>query len=612
MADFLKMVFGDKINRSNLSNSDMLFKLPIEYLPSENLFPLSDIVVNDLELISMAHTQEESKEKEENHDSREPLYHYLMNPENEYAKKMITRWKKYITTDTEYLMDTQCMLQHMTRYEIYMNLNDYKVNHTEMQSIWRTLKEDATFLEKYSYMEFEMFKDLNKSPTFLQIISVINMSSPILSFVMPIMCLIIPFILLKIQGIPISISAYVETLQSIARHHMLGKIVNGFSNFNVNMIVYLLLTIGLYFYQLYQNYMTCIRFYRNTNSINKLLIDMKSYLKYSILSMNSYYSIIKTLPTYQAFTKDFVEQRNKLQQLLELLEDVRPFEASFSKIGEIGILMKCFYELHSDIEYEIALKYSFEFEGYINNLLGISRNLVKGTIHMSDFNKESNTFIEGQFYPAHIMENYVTNDCDLSNNIIITGPNASGKTTFLKTTALNIIFSQQFGCGFYKSANITPYTHIHSYLNIPDTSGRDSLFQAESRRCKDILDIIENFDSDETENASIKHFAMFDELYSGTNPIEATKSAYSFLKYLSKFENVDYILTTHYVTVCDKMELSDSNTKTWKMGASQSEDGDIKYSYKIEEGISKIEGAIKVLRDMKYPKAILEEIENFC
>jgi hypothetical protein len=44
----------------------------------------------------------------------------------------------------------------------------------------------------------------------------------------------------------------------------------------------------------------------------------------------------------------------------------------------------------------------------------------------------------------------------------------------------------------FDKLKLSPFDHIHSYLNIPDTSGRDSLFQAEARRCKEILDCIEN------------------------------------------------------------------------------------------------------------------------
>ena len=640
--DVLKMCFGEKINENIVIAPS--FKLPIEYLPCEYLYPLSDIVVNDLEMISIEGSRQketelkkeediesnkkeedvESNKKEEDVESNkkkesgEPMSNYLMNPQHEYANKMIPKMNKYITTNTKYLTDTQTMIQNMRTYKNQMSTLPYKMNYQEMQEIWKTVKEDPTFLERYSYMEFEMFKNLNQSSTFLQVISVINMSSPILSFLMPIMCLIMPFIILKIQGIPISIATYISTLQEVAKHHLLGKIINGFSNFSPNVLMYLLITIGLYFYQLYQNYLACIRFYRNIRNINQILIDMKKYLSYTILSMNSYHNIIKTVTTYQEFNQDLLLQKTRLENLLCFLEQVHPFEPSIYKIGEIGTLLRCFYELYSNKEFEEALKYSFDFEGYISNISGIYQNYEEDIVHMAEFVEEKQNKVKtsmiGQFYPGHKNENFITNDCDLSNNMIITGPNASGKTTFLKTTALNIIFSQQYGCGFYKSAVLQPYTHIHSYLNIPDTSGRDSLFQAESRRCKDILDIIENSTTkkgpDNNEKNS-KHFAMFDELYSGTNPVEATKSAFSFLKYLSNFENVDYILTTHYVSVCDKLETNKTNIKTWKMDAIETEDGDIQYTYKIKEGISKIEGAIKVLRDMKYPTEILEDIENF-
>jgi DNA mismatch repair ATPase MutS len=150
-----------------------------------------------------------------------------------------------------------------------------------------------------------------------------------------------------------------------------------------------------------------------------------------------------------------------------------------------------------------------------------------------------------------------------------------------------------------------PYTHIHSYLNIPDTSGRDSLFQAESRRCKEILNVITD------SNEKSRHFGIFDELYSGTNPIEATKSAYSFLLYLSKFENVDYILTTHYVDICSRLTKASTRIENWKMDAKMDEKGDIEYNYTISKGISTIQGAIKVLRDMEYPEEIIKTIMEY-
>jgi len=175
----------------------------------------------------------------------------------------------------------------------------------------------------------------------------------------------------------------------------------------------------------------------------------------------------------------------------------------------------------------------------------------------------------------------------------------------LKTTILNIVFSQQFGCGFYESGTLNPYTHIHSYLNIPDTSERDSLFQAESRRCKEILDVIEKTSG----SPSSRHFCIFDELYSGTNPKDAVKSGYSFLKYVSKMKNVDFVLTTHYIEMCEKLK-KNKRIENYKMVVENLEDGTIKYTYKMKKGISNSAGAIHILKDMNYPQEILDNFEN--
>jgi DNA mismatch repair ATPase MutS len=190
--------------------------------------------------------------------------------------------------------------------------------------------------------------------------------------------------------------------------------------------------------------------------------------------------------------------------------------------------------------------------------------------------------------------------------MIITGPNASGKTTLLKTTTINIIFSQQFGCGYYKSCTLNPYTHIHSYLNIPDTSGRDSLFQAESRRCKEIIDIIR----EHPDSAGCRHYCIFDELYSGTNPVEAAKSAFSFLSYLSKYENVDFILTTHYTSICKKLQKRSKRICNYKMDVDVLENGHFKYTYRLKKGISKIQGAKQILSEMNYPSEILDNFDK--
>jgi DNA mismatch repair protein MutS len=144
-----------------------------------------------------------------------------------------------------------------------------------------------------------------------------------------------------------------------------------------------------------------------------------------------------------------------------------------------------------------------------------------------------------------------------------------------------------------------PYDKIHCYLNIPDTSGRDSLFQAEARRCKEIIDCI-------NEETNKTHFCIFDELYSGTNPDEAITSANAFMDYIVKNKNVTCILTTHYIKLCKKLSknnlIKNYNMKTLKIN----DNDNFEYTYKLVKGISKVKGGLKVLHDMKYPKEILD------
>ena len=257
--------------------------------------------------------------------------------------------------------------------------------------------------------------------------------------------------------------------------------------------------------------------------------------------------------------------------------------------------MKCFYNIHSCQEIKNTLSYSFGFHGYIDNIDKLKEKYDKKLISLCKFSKNKTKF-KNEYFPA-VIENPVKNTYSLDKQILITGPNAAGKTTLLKTTIFNILFSQQTGFGFYSKATITLFSYLHCYLNIPDTSGRDSLFQAEARRCKNILSIIENSGQNQ------RHFCIFDELYSGTNPYEAISSAISFLKYLNKYKNVNYILTTHYIDLCKKLDNNENNIN-FHMNIIEKEN-DFKYTYELKNGISSIKGGIKVLKDLDYPEEII-------
>ena len=565
------------------------FKLPIHYLDASEIHVLSSQVSEDLELSGS--------------DLSGNMYYHILTPQHQFAKNMQVEWSKHYTTNVPFLRDTQQVLKSIPTY--LENSKSDKISCDKVLQIWKDTKNDASFLEKYSYVEWDYFKYLNESPLFLQTVSVINMSSPILSFIIPIIFFIFPFVLLKIQGVPITFTTYLSVLKDIAKHHFIGNVLNNLQSISWDKLMYILFTTGLYVLQIYQNYNLCVRYYKNINRMNTQLSEMHEYADHSIHNMRLFISLHSELTTYREFCNTIRDKCKILSELKQELSSIKPFKAGFSKISEIGYMLKCYYRLHSNAEYDDAFRYSIGFEGFISNLTGVSNRIILGDVSFATFDSENRCEFKQQYYPAYVDEKYVCNDCNIKDNILITGPNASGKTTILKTTALNIIFTQQFGVGFYKSCVLKPYTHIHSYLNIPDTSGRDSLFQAESRRCKEIIDVI-----DAPENKESRHFCIYDELYSGTNPTEAVKSARAFLLYLTAKKNVDFILTTHYVALCKKLRGS-PRIVNYKMDVDMTEDGRFKYTYKMRKGISKIKGGIMILEEMQYPTEIIDMIRKF-
>ena len=573
---------------SNIEKINDHFKLPIFY--NEERMDLNKNITTDLELVKTVDAS-----------GCNPLYHYAFQPKTEFAVKVIEQMPNYYTTDTKFLKDTQKLLSTLSTF-----LSEGAVGKSGKSSIleiWDEIKNDTGFKERYHYIDWPMWEYLNKSDYFLQIMSVYNLAAPVISLLVPFIILIIPFFVIKAKGLSVTVNEYVEILKSIASNHAIGKLFTKFHTVKMDEKVYILLSAAFYVFSIYQNILTCWRFNDNMTKIHSHLNEIKKYIEETEQSMYKFLLNSSNLSTYDKFNAVLKEKLETLVQLKKELKRISPYKLSYNKVGELGHVLKCFYELYSEPKYNDAFLYSFGFNGYVECIEGLSENIKARHINISKFNtKKKSTIVKKAYYPALINNKPIKNSFKFKKNIIITGPNASGKTTTLKTALINVIISQQFGCGFYESADINPYKHIHCYLNIPDTSGRDSLFQAEARRCKEILDVIQNNDKKET------HFCVFDELYSGTNPEEAILSAHAFMKYLIKYKTVNCILTTHFIDLCKKLDKDESienfHMKTIAAGE------DFKYTYLLEKGISNVRGGVKVLHDMNYPKEIIDDTMN--
>jgi energy-coupling factor transporter ATP-binding protein EcfA2 len=567
-----------------------VFRLPILFLEQDKLFNLNPTVANDLEL-----TVPQIEDISGTLISSNTMYEHLLKPQNNFANALVPEWSKHFTNDTDFLKQSQIVIQNT---DYISTENEESINCDKFSKLWKELKQDNVhFMDKYSFIEWDIASHLNESSSFLQALSFVNMASPAISFFIPIIFLILPFILLKMQGIPIDIATYFNTLKNIAKNHFIGSIIKTAQNVSWSSLFYLSMTIGLYGLQIYQNYMACRRFYNNISNINQHITFLKDYISVTTLRIDQFVELNSGYHTYKDFCSLSSQHSDNLKCIYNEIKDIALFQPKLSKISEIGYLLKCFYKLHTNCDFEDSLRYSFGFNGFIYNLRGVRENMISKNINLATFNDKTTT-MNGLYYPALANKKPIKNSCSFDKNIVITGPNASGKTTLLKSLSINIILSQQFGVGFYDNCSINPYTHVHSYLNIPDTSARDSLFQAESRRCKDIIDVIDG--SPDTN----RHLCIFDELYSGTNPDEATKAAYAFLQYLSDKPNVDFALTTHYHKLCKKFK-NKHNIRNYKMDVKANNGRIDEYTFKLKKGMSTVKGGLSILEEMKYPIAIL-------
>tara|TARA_B110000444_G_scaffold260956_1_gene310153 strand:+ start:5521 stop:7386 length:1866 start_codon:yes stop_codon:yes gene_type:complete len=594
------------------------FHLPIEMIDSK--LEINQNIVNDLELIEFKNDKYKpaiSRLPDISNSSdisdisdisdnlyNENLYYSILEPKNSLDKCIASKWGRYYSNDKNYLLETQNLVKN---FKNNVNFED-EINFNE--NIFNSSKEiikDYGFTEKYQYIDLPYFNKYNNDELCMQVISIFNLANPVLTLLAPIVLLLLPFFIIKIQGHAITLESYLKHLKQVFSNHIIGQFFNDFYDAPISTKIYLMISIIFYVFQTYQNVIGCGKFYKNIKYIHSKLFELREYITNSINKFKNLLKYTETLLTYDNFNKNLNENIKILNNYLSGLNNIKEYNISFSKLFQLGHLMKYFYKLHNDKSIIKSLYFSFGCNSYIQNIVTIQKHIKNNTMNFTTFiENDKKTNFKNAYYSELLRDssnnNIIKNSYKFDNNLILTGPNAAGKTTLLKSTLFNILLSQQIGCGFFDKAECKIYDFIHCYINIPDTSGRDSLFQAEARRCKEIIDLIEN-------NNDKNHFCVFDELYSGTNPEEAISSASALLNHLNKKNNINYCLTTHYYKLCKQLDKNVS--KNYHMEIIKNKDNtDFKFTYKIKKGISKIKGGLKVLKDLEYPDDIIKQITN--
>ena len=550
----------------------------------------------------------------------------ILRPTTNFGEKTAGLWARNYTSDVAHLKDTQTLL--LRPIPEFRNLNSKDAHDVSgVNAVWNQVLSlnrdkasadgehakhddakhddakhddaDLGFHAKYQYIDWNWLRPLNNNGHFLQWMSLYNMTTPVLSLCLPIFFLILPFFILRFQGSYITFTKYCDILKVVFRRHQIGQLFS-ISSATWDKRVYIIVSMIFYVLQIYQNIRSCVSFTRNMKDIHHQLFVIRKHISQTLGYMETYEAQTNDLDSYEGFVANMNVHRHILSLAKRDLDRISKNSLSMTKLQQIGHVMKCFYQLYNKPDLKAALEYSFSFCGYLDNLGGIQSAIRSGMLGKCKFSKTKTKFC-GAYYPVTHTEP-VKNTYNIGKHHLITGPNAAGKTTLLKATMFNVVFSQQIGYGCYDKASIAPFDQIHCYINIPDTSGRDSLFQAEARRCKDILEAIKASDATE------RHFCVFDELYSGTNPYEAIGSAAAYLTHLNKYPNVSFMLTTHFLGLCHRLKRNKRFLNCHMCVEQQGED--FHYTYKLTKGISDVKGGVKVLKDLEYPDEILKETKK--
>jgi DNA mismatch repair ATPase MutS len=202
--------------------------------------------------------------------------------------------------------------------------------------------------------------------------------------------------------------------------------------------------------------------------------------------------------------------------------------------------------------------------------------------------------VNGLYHP--LLETPVPNSITEDRSVLITGSNASGKSTFIKTLAINALLSQ------------TIYTSVSSeykasyFIIFSSMALRDSIFKNESyyiveiKSLKRILDRV---------NKEIPTLVFIDEVLRGTNTLERIAASSRILVSLAK-RNTLCFAATHDIELTHILENYYSNYHFQE----QIVDNRILFDYKLYKGRAVSKNAIKLLSLLGYTQDIIKNAET--
>jgi len=248
-------------------------------------------------------------------------------------------------------------------------------------------------------------------------------------------------------------------------------------------------------------------------------------------------------------------------------------------------------------KYRSEIETIYKYVGEIDSLISILSVRI-GLPHYSKpifYTDNLKMDLTDMFHP--LIYNCVPNSIHTRTDegVLITGSNMSGKTTFIRSIALNTLLAQTIytTCtSEYKA----PLLKIQTSIRTTDDLGENkSYFQAEALS---ILDIINQSSGDEP----VKSLVIIDEIFRGTNTIERIAAAKSVLTYLTDNKNFVFV-STHDLELA---ELLDNDYAVYSFEESVN-DTRLVFDYKMKTGVLKNKNGIAILETIGYPESVVED-----
>ena len=199
-------------------------------------------------------------------------------------------------------------------------------------------------------------------------------------------------------------------------------------------------------------------------------------------------------------------------------------------------------------------------------------------------------------HPLLDEENAIANTIDISNHILLTGSNASGKSTFMKAVALNLILAQSIQTATAHSFIYQPGYVMTSMANADDVLSGDSYFMSELKSIRRLFNT----------HQCNKIYCFIDEIFKRTNTTERIAASESVLSYLDNQKAYQVIAATHDVELSTLLENTYNN---YHFNESIQENS-IFFDYKIKPGKANTRNAIELLRITQFPIYIYQRAQQ--